>query len=50
VRKFRGVPPPHRHVDHNPGAAYEYPNFFKVRMGGYMTIEPEQNKPQATAE
>lgn len=37
-------------VDHNTGAAYEYPNFFKVQMGGNMTIEPEQNKPQATAE
>jgi hypothetical protein len=37
-------------VDHNTGAAYEYPNFFKVQMGGNTTIEPEQNKPQAAAE
>jgi len=28
-------------VDHNTGAAYEYPSFFKVQMGGSRTIEPQ---------
>lgn len=35
-------------IDHNSGAAYEYPAFFRVVMGKTVRIEPEA-EPQGTA-
>ena len=31
-------------VDHNSGAAYEYPAFFQVIMGGFSKVDPSKNQ------
>ncbi len=36
-------------VDHNTGAAYEYPTFFQVRMGTVSRIEPPKDQPPGTS-
>ncbi|MEI7815981.1 MAG: hypothetical protein WCI45_02205 [Desulfuromonadales bacterium] len=36
-------------VDHNTGAAYEYPAFFQVVMGSFSKVEPPKNQPSDSA-